>query len=440
MARLGVFVGNNPSAVDNFERWLGAEVDSVHGYISLTDWTDFVSSAKWATTYVWSKIDRPTHWSIPLIVEGASLDAAARGDYNNYFRSVAQTLASYRPQDDKIHIRTGWEFNGYWFPWAAQGKEQAYIGAFRQFVDTFRSVSDKFVFEWNVNRDNGGMDPAKAYPGDAYVDVIGMDFYWNPQWDTADPNVGWDRILNEEIGLKWHKAFAAAHNKPMAYSEWGTTTNNAGPFIEKAKAWFESNNVVLQSYWDSNADYPGKLSDNSDPQSGAAYIKAFSEPSTTPAPTPAPAPTAGNTIQGTSGDDTLSGTSGDDTIYGYGGSDKINGKLGKDVLSGSSGYDVFVFDTKPGSSNIDKITDFNPYYDAVHLENAVFTQLGSAGRLASSKFWTGSSAHDADDRIIYNKATGAVLYDADGSGSGAAVQVATLSSNLNVTSADLYVT
>ena len=52
---------------------------------------------------------------------------------------------------------------------------------------------------------------------------------------------------------------------------------------------------------------------------------------------------------------------------------------------------------------------------------------------------TGTSAQDADDRIIYDAATGQLYYDADGSGSGAQVLFATLNANLSLTASDFTV-
>jgi Ca2+-binding RTX toxin-like protein len=69
----------------------------------------------------------------------------------------------------------------------------------------------------------------------------------------------------------------------------------------------------------------------------------------------------------------LTGNNSNNTIRGNSGANKINGIFGKDTLYGGSGRDIFVFNTKPGASNVDKIMDYKVADDTIHLENAVFT-------------------------------------------------------------------
>ena len=54
-------------------------------------------------------------------------------------------------------------------------------------------------------------------------------------------------------------------------------------------------------------------------------------------------------------------------------------------------------------------------------------------------YFIGAAAADASDRIVYNNATGALSYDADGNGAGAAVQFATLTAGLALTNNDFVV-
>lgn len=126
------------------------------------------------------------------------------------------------------------------------------------------------------------------------------------------------------------------------------------------------------------------------------------------------------------------------TIWGNAGANVINGDGGSDLLFGLGGADTFVFDTPLGPTNIDTIIDFVAGVDKVALSSSVFTQL-APGALAPGAFAKGSQAADADDRIIYNPDTGALLYDPDGSGGAAAIHFATLSAGLPMESVNFVV-
>ena len=76
--------------------------------------------------------------------------------------------------------------------------------------------------------------------------------------------------------------------------------------------------------------------------------------------------------------------------------------------------------------------------DRLYLDHTIFGAL-SSGALAAGAFKVGAVATDADDRIIYDSATGALYYDADGNGSGAAVQFAVVHEGINITASDFYV-
>jgi len=128
---------------------------------------------------------------------------------------------------------------------------------------------------------------------------------------------------------------------------------------------------------------------------------------------------------GNGGANTLIGNAAVNALSGGAGADLLQGGGGNDVLLGGGGADTFLFNTALNAvSNVDQIRGFSAQ-DTIQLENAVFSSL-QVGDLAAGAFVLGTAARQADDRIIYNRDTGALSYDADGSGSGAAVQFATL--------------
>jgi len=123
-------------------------------------------------------------------------------------------------------------------------------------------------------------------------------------------------------------------------------------------------------------------------------------------------------------------------IIGNTGNNQLDGGAGNNTLTGGLGNDIFKFTT---AGHVDVITDYNVINDTIQLENAVFTALTTTGTLAAARFRIGANALDANDNIIYNSATGALIYDANGNGAGAAVQIATIGVGLALTNADIVV-
>ena len=123
---------------------------------------------------------------------------------------------------------------------------------------------------------------------------------------------------------------------------------------------------------------------------------------------------------------TLIGNNFANDIKGNAGVNALNGAGGNDALTGLGGRDTFVFSTAlNASTNLDRVTDFIAADDTFMLENAVFSGLPT-GALAADAFHLGAAAADAEDRIIYNRSTGALFFDSNGVNAGGSIQFATL--------------
>ena len=137
-----------------------------------------------------------------------------------------------------------------------------------------------------------------------------------------------------------------------------------------------------------------------------------------------------NSLRGQAGNDRLNGGLGNDTISAGSGNDRLNGE---------SGRDIFIFDTALNAAeNVDRIRNFSVTSDTIRLDDAIFTGLAT-GTLAASRFYRGAEAHDANDRIIHNRSTGAIYYDPDGTGDQAQILFARVDPRLNLKNLDFVV-
>lgn len=178
---------------------------------------------------------------------------------------------------------------------------------------------------------------------------------------------------------------------------------------------------------------------------------------------------ATNTLRGGSGNDKLSGLGGNDILAGGSGNDNLIGGDGNDILRGEAGNDIlqagtgddilagglgndilmaglgatdhYLFDTTLGPTNIDTINGFFAPVDTIRLDNDIFTSFGLPGAIAAGNFRAGPGvvAADANDFLLYNTTTGALSYDANGNGAGAAIQFASLSGVPPLSAADFLI-
>ncbi|MEL6892513.1 MAG: glycosyl hydrolase [Actinomycetota bacterium] len=223
------------------------------------------------------------------------LRETASGAHDASYRKVALTLAN-GGFDDAV-IRLGHEFTGDWYPWSAQGNAAEYIAAYRRVHKVFKGVSKDFRFEWNSARNTWLEYGPAAYPGDRYVDIVGIDIYYEPwKGDKEMTNSFWNRRY--EAVLTSHRDFAIRHGKPVAYSEWGAGDIEHPDFIRRMHDWFDrlpdngAGRLMYQAYFNS----PKNIYDfDEHPRNYRTYLELFgangSRPSPEPAPAPAPAPT-----------------------------------------------------------------------------------------------------------------------------------------------------
>jgi serralysin len=130
------------------------------------------------------------------------------------------------------------------------------------------------------------------------------------------------------------------------------------------------------------------------------------------------------------------------TIVGNAGANILDGGGGNDTLIGLGGADTFAFTTALGAGNVDTIVGFagvgTDGDDRIALSHSIFAGL-SLGVLHPNDFILGTAAQDVTDRIIYDSNTGAVYFDADGTGPAAAIQFAQLAPMTALTSVDFIV-
>jgi hypothetical protein len=150
-------------------------------------------------------------WNVPM-----TNDQITDGSEDAYIEAQAAAVKSY---GKPVFIRPDWEMNATWSPGydITGGVSPAqYVASWQHIYKLFSGVTNA-VFVWCPNSgDPTGQQASAWYPGDAYVDWIGLDSY--PEFGSANG------FLASPDGANDMANFAAEHGKPLMLAEWGPNT------------------------------------------------------------------------------------------------------------------------------------------------------------------------------------------------------------------------
>ncbi len=169
------------------------------------------------------------------------------GKWDGYIKARGAEFASVGAP---IMVRWGHEFNGNWYPWGIANNSSnpaLYVSAYRRVHDLVVAAGATNVqWVWSFNNsstpDASYNDPVQSYPGDAYVDWVGIDGYnWGlgPSWD---PSGNYWTSFNSIYASAYAKARSIAPKRPVMIGEVASSEDGG----DKAQ-WINDMSAVLQS-------------------------------------------------------------------------------------------------------------------------------------------------------------------------------------------------
>ena len=217
----------------------------------------------------------------------------------------------------KVIVRLGYEFDGGWNPFGnlnVMSKMPGnYVKSWQNIVTTMRANDPKHLikFCWNPTDGNVQIQSASFYPGDAFVDYVGIDTYdvayggaypvGTSQPSQAQQAAAWTSTILPRINS--YANLARTHKKPMVMGEWGLWQLNDSnhpsggdnpTYIQNMYDWMRDpkNAVAVACYFEAPSDGDSSLSGifhpTTFPNAANMYLKLFgagTKPSAPPTPT-----------------------------------------------------------------------------------------------------------------------------------------------------------
>lgn len=216
----GAFIADNPSAEDilSFNQNYGKKPFLVLLFI---DWENFVCEDTLENIISQGSLPvitwEPWYWADE---SGVDFKDILNGKFDDYIDAFARRLGDL---GKAVYLRFAHEMNGDWYPWSsAKVGTENYKAVYRYIKDKFDALGVNniewiFSINWeNVSKDSDYKD---SYPGDSYVDFIGIDGY---NWGNSQK---WSKWMGfDEIFGPVCKEVSALYEKDIIIAEFSSTS------------------------------------------------------------------------------------------------------------------------------------------------------------------------------------------------------------------------
>lgn len=282
----GVYVGvfregapANMNYIKKFEADFGKKPAMVMWY---EDWAQAFPKDKVNNVIAYGAVPHivwePWYWTDKNKIK---LQDISSGKYDSYIQSWAKEI---KALDQTVFLRVAHEFNIEGYPWGIinNGKDPAvYVKAYRHIVDIFNREGAKNVkWVWCFMNysypDESWNDWEAAYPGDKYVDWIGIDGY---NWGKTQSWSSWQSVkyMFQEQVRRSRKLWPG---KPIMIAEFGSADEGGdkGAWVKEIPGYLKSSmrDIKAVMFFDLKKEADWRV--NSSAKAAAAFKSIMKDP------------------------------------------------------------------------------------------------------------------------------------------------------------------
>lgn len=180
--------------------------------------------------------------------------SCAVGTFTSYATQLGKSLVAAGLENSVI--RLGAEMNGTWeadFVGTTIVEQRLWTRCFQNEVTGLRrAAGGHFLIDWNPNPCKYNVPYTKLYPGNSFVDIMGLDLFDESCIAPKTP-YSFTQLANQPAGFSSFEAFAISHHKPMSLPEWGLSKIPSGDdpqFIDGIGSTFDNRDFAFESYFD----------------------------------------------------------------------------------------------------------------------------------------------------------------------------------------------